>query len=193
MFCTAKAAGGHGRCADVPLLDCIYCPAHTKQREHFILRGVSLVESLRQAPVSAQSASLCIRHKNPFIWQNVSLKCFTRIPFNPQRPTGASHKYSVLDDKNEGWGEAASVQMKTTPCKESANSALISQKLLKKKKKKQNLIVKLKSGQFPICVFIAACVCTITALYTSVYQLFSTALHPARLRYLWKDINRLSF
>ncbi|KAG7226082.1 hypothetical protein INR49_018692 [Caranx melampygus] len=98
------------------------------------------------------------------------------------RPTGASHKHNVLDDKNEGWGEATSVQMKTTPCKESANGALISQKLLKKKK--QNLIVKLKSGQFPICVFIAACVCTITALYTSVYQLFSTALHPARLRYL---------
>lgn len=65
MFCTAKAAGGHGRCADVPLLDCIYCPAHKKARRTFHTEGVSLVESLRQAPISAQSASLCVKHKNP--------------------------------------------------------------------------------------------------------------------------------
>lgn len=39
-------------CADVSLLDCIYCPEHTKQGEHFYAEGVSLVVSLRR-PVSA--------------------------------------------------------------------------------------------------------------------------------------------
>lgn len=66
------------------------------------------------------------------------------------------------------------------PCKDSTSSALVSLKSFKNKLK----LLKLKSGQFPVCVFIAPCVCTIIALYTSVKQVFSSALHPAHLRYL---------
>lgn len=86
-------------CADdVSLLDCIYCPAQTKQGERLTLRGRVRFVSLRQLSVfhCASSILRTLAHQTKVSLKNVLQR------FPPLRPTGVSH--NVLDDKNEGWG-----------------------------------------------------------------------------------------
>lgn len=136
MFCTAKAAGGHGRRADVSLLDCIILPSTYKARWTF--DAESSVVSPRQPGIS--QVCLTVRHKEPWLvlTRSILKHVFQEFHLTPKRSTGVSHQYMYM---MKNWLVGLQPRFQWQPVRVTIVSSL---KSLKNKNKNKSLT----SGQF---------------------------------------------